>query len=280
MGWSNAGWRSDQGGWYKNASAAAPFSGPGDSQAFVLWGSVARGYSAAVAATGTRKAFRVVDGSSANAQDILVLPTGLTDVASLNTWIGLHGTAHVTTLYDQVGTNDWTQATNAKMPTITVSAIGGLPSLTFASANAQMLTSGNLSNAFPFTFEVVAERTLNFTTPQEILTVNSPDTELSFQGAATVGMYSSLGPLTDTATDGAGHVLQATFNSISSSLNVDGRTQITGNSGTNGIVAAGISIGAFGTGSFYLDGYISEAGMISGVYNSGVQSNAQARYGL
>lgn len=33
MGWSNAGWRSDQGGWYKNASSAS----------FAIWDSAAKG---------------------------------------------------------------------------------------------------------------------------------------------------------------------------------------------------------------------------------------------
>jgi hypothetical protein len=264
-------------------TGGAPYAaGPGDSQTFILWGSVAYGYSAAKAALGTTKAFRVVDGSNANGQDILVLASGLTDVATLNTWIASFGTAHVTTLYDQVGTNDWTQATVSKMPTITVSAINGLPSMTFVTASVQCLISGNLTQAQPFTFETVAERTANFTTGQDIMGVLGTAIELSFAGTANeVFIYSGNTAIIDIpVNDSAAHVLQGAYNGASSTLNADGRTQVSGNAGPNAITTASIGIGVTPATNNPLDGYVSEAGMYAATYNSGVQSNARTRYGL
>jgi hypothetical protein len=264
------------------ASGGTPYAaGPGDSQTFILWGSVAYGYSAAKAALGTTKAFRIVDGSNANGQDILVLPSGLTDVATLNTWIGSFGAAHVTTLYDQVGTNNWTQTTVSQMPTITISGINGLPSMTFASASTQILVSGNVTQSQPFTFEAVTERTLNFTLGQNVIATSTP-VQLGFQNVANeVFSYSGVIALVDTSVnDSAAHVVQAAYNGASSTLNVDGRTQVSGNADPNAPTAVPLGIGGVPPATSTHDGYISEAGMYAATYNSGVQSNARTRYGL
>jgi hypothetical protein len=105
------------------------YTGPGDltTTGYFTWGGL-RAFSAACAAA-TVKCINVVDGSGLNATDILVLSNGAIDVASLTTWIGAHGTAHVATIYDQSGTvasytNNFTQGTVANMATVNMSPTG------------------------------------------------------------------------------------------------------------------------------------------------------------
>lgn len=272
---------------------ASGFASAGTNQRFLIWGSVARGYNAAYAAPGTNPAFKVVDGTGANAQIINVLSTGKTDVASLNSWITAHGTAHVSQLYDQTGGgNHWTQATVAKMPTITVSGIGGFPSLTFASLSAQTLSStGSLpTQAQPFTFEVVAERTANFTTLQDILSTNVVyqtnngvgKIELQFDNVAnTVDLFAGSGPLLAAANDSAGHVIQTTANNTACTINIDSATQVAGNAGATTPSGTDVLwLGSYGTGTTYMDGLISEVGMYGGAFNAAVHANARSFYGL
>jgi hypothetical protein len=257
------------------------YVGPGDVQTFSIWASVARGYSAAKAATGTTKAFQVVDSGGINPQDIVVLPSGLVDIATLTTWIGAHGTARVKTLYDQVGTNNWTQATTSRMPIITMNAINSLPAMTFSSANTTtLLTASALSIAQPLTALAVAKRTANFTTNQNIIAGNGPDQELSFFTSANSLILYNGAVLTATQVDNAFHVIQATINTTSSTINVDGLTQVTGDSGPASGLGTTVSLGAYPTGALYLDGMIAEAGVYTNTYNSAAQSNTRTAYGL
>ncbi len=263
------------------AVGGGPFTGPGDSATFLIWGSVARGYSAAYAAPGNNPAFTVTTLAGGASQIINVLSTGLTDTATLNSWIGTNGTAYVSQLYDQTGGgNHWTQATGSKKPTITVSGINSLPTMTFASASAQILATGSaVSSATPFVMQAVARRTANFTNAQLIMAVTTPsDTELGFANVAdTVQAYHG-SVLTGAALDSAAHAIQNEFPSAGNgTLYIDGATSTgaVGTTSTNG----NISLGAY-LSSVYMDGYISEAGMYSGNAVAGVQTNARTAYGL
>lgn len=77
-------------------SAAPSYTGPGDivASAAGWWG--LQGYSAAVAATGTQKAVTVRRASDNATQDIVILTTGLLDVASVNSFAGTDATGNAT----------------------------------------------------------------------------------------------------------------------------------------------------------------------------------------
>jgi len=85
------------------------YAGPGDFQAFTAYYAL-RGYSAAVAATGTQKAIRIRAASGPNAAastDVVILTTGSLDVASAETFSGTDATctsSSITTTTLTVGT--------------------------------------------------------------------------------------------------------------------------------------------------------------------------------
>ena len=271
------------------SSGGVPYTGPGDNQAFISWASVARVYRAALASTSTSLADLVdsstgtvaictLRGSTAGTVDLTsTYCTGSATPATACA-AAAGGSCKVKKLYDQVGTNPWTQATASKMPLLTFSSINGLPAMQFASANSTTLIQGtNISQAQPFSFEAVAERTSIFTSAQAILNDSGIDTELSFQNAANTIKFYAGTQQTGTAADSAFHVLQSTFNSTSSTLNVDGTTQVTADTGTHTLGGSGpAAIGSCPGGVNYLNGLVTEAG----TYNGSVQSNARSAYGL
>jgi hypothetical protein len=270
-----------------DATSTPTYTGPGDVQSFLAWGSVARGYSAAYAALGaSANAIDIVDTSGGNAATINILSTGLIDVATLNTWIGLHGTACVAKLYDQSGnTRHWTQATTSKMPRITMNTLNSLPVMTFASTSSQTMTSASISStAEPYTFLSVGRRTANFSSKQATL-ANGPGSGAfahwaDFADAFRIGLA---GDLTDTSVaDSAAHVMQGCLNGLSNStLNVDGNAQIgPGSTGAAANLSGTTSIGSYQDVAFYMDGYLAEVGIYAATYNATLQSNTRTAYGL
>jgi hypothetical protein len=277
---------------------SATYTGPGDSQTFILWGSVARVYNLAKASTSTSLADLVdssapttvictLRGSTAGTVDLTgTYCTGSVTPAT-KCAAATGGKCNVSKLYDQVGTNNWVQTTAAKQPTLTFSAINGLPAMTFVSASAQTLISGSVtSTAEPYTFEGVGERTANFSTKQAFITNNNgggasaiwADSSATFRATLAADLNSS-----GNVPDSAFHVLQTAFNSTSSTVNVDGATQVAGDTGAAQNLSSFIDLGSVADVTQYLDGKIAEAGVYAGTYSSGVQSNARnasTGYGL
>lgn len=280
-------------------SAGAPgYSGPGDSKAFIQWGSVARVYNGAAASTSTQMA-DLVQGPSGASPGTAVgtlrgSASGLVDLTGYfagsvtpATACGLiTGGCVVSKLYDQVGGFHWTQGTGSKRPTLTFSAVNSLPVMTFVQANSQTLVSSSLSSqSEPYVFEVVGRRPVDNSTKHTAFsnstgggTVLWPD----FNDAMRAGLASDI-TTTQTVLDSLYHVAQALFNGgpTSSSLVVDAAT-FPGDTGTAANLNGATYIGSFGDVVQYLGGSIAEAGAYaapSGV-NAGVQTNACAAYGL
>lgn len=273
MGWSNAGWRADQGGWYKNAAAGGGgYTGPGDVVAFNAWWGL-RAYNAAKAAAAPA-VLDLLDQAGANAITINLLTTGQLDVASINTWVTAHTvtTIKVTRIYDQVGTNHQNQATLANMPALGVTSGPGaaFAALLFTRASSQSMTSGALTGggAQPYSISTVAERTGTTGSFNTVFGVGGG--EILFNNSANgLGGYAGA-VLADTthSADSAWHAAQVLFSGTGSVV-VDGNTAVTGSIGAGTITANGV-IGN-GIGGF-LDGRLMEIGIaysdISANFNS------------
>lgn len=91
-------WQSRDSNYNLVISGAPPpsYTGPGDIFASAAAWYGVRAYSAAVAATGTQKAFNISRASDSALQDIVILTSGVVDVASYNTFVGTDATASCT----------------------------------------------------------------------------------------------------------------------------------------------------------------------------------------
>src|SRR5580765_4648404 len=86
-----------------DAAGSAAYVGPGDIATYSFWGGL-RGYSAAYAAPGTNPAIVVYDtATDLISTDINILSDGTLDLASLATFVGLHGSVAIGKVYDQTG---------------------------------------------------------------------------------------------------------------------------------------------------------------------------------
>lgn len=84
------------GGIASSSSPPPSYTGPGDIFASAAAWYGVRAYSAAVAATGTQKAFNILRASDSALQDIVILTSGVVDVAGYNTFVGTDATASCT----------------------------------------------------------------------------------------------------------------------------------------------------------------------------------------
>jgi hypothetical protein len=253
---------------------AASYVGPGDVVSGALgWYSPARAYSAAFATT-AGPVMVVVDSAGANDTTINILTTGFVDVTALNAFITARGTASVKTLYDQSGNGrDVTNATQAQRPTITTSALNGLPGLTgTAAANTSLTSTATLTQTSPYSWAAVAKRTASFTTLQAIIgSSGALNVSLGFFTSAdtvyTDGSGSSKITL-GSVTDSSFHAIQGVVNGASSYIAADG-TESTASSGTSGFSTNTIRIMRFAGGSSMDGGVFMEAGMWPGALTAG-----------
>lgn len=269
------------------------YTGPGDAQTFLVWGSVARVYNNAAASTSTSLADLVdsaapttvictLRGTTAGTVDLVgTYCTGSVTPAT-KCAAATGGVCNVNKIYDGTGnTSGWTQTTGSKQPVLTFSAINGLPAMTFTSGNATIMGNATgVTQAQPYTVLGVAKRTANFTTVQEVVASTGNDVEFQFDSAVdSARVYAGVGVgYTALVTDNAFHVLQGTGNGVSGTMNADGLTQQVGNSGAN-TLSGNVSIGGYLT-SIYLTGQVAEVGIYAGTYNATVQSNTRTQYGL
>lgn len=250
----------------------SPYQGPGDIvSGALLWGSCARAYSAAYAASRSA-AIDVVDQAGANTATINVLPSGKIDLKAISAWVNAHAvtTIKVTKLYDQSGSgNHLTQATLANMPTLTLNALNGLPGMTF-SGGAGVLTSPNITQAQPLTFTAVAKNISGASTPIEAGGAAVGMLYTGTNGASAVGGAT----LTATAADGGFHSLQAVLNGASSAMVVDG-TATSGTAGATGISVTPLRIGRT-SGGTSLTGIVFEVGAWSSAHSPTQYGNVTA----
>jgi hypothetical protein len=243
---------------------SSSYTGPGDLVSGATgWWSCARAYSAAFAAGGT-PIMDLVDQAGANSIAINILSTGFVDLAAISNWVTAHTvtTIRVTKLYDQTGNGlHATNATLTTMPALTLSALNGLPVMTLTAARGDRLNTATTTQAQPFSFSGVAQRTANFTTEQGILGVTPTTIDMSFNSATNQAKLTAGTVLTATASNSAWHTLSAVFNGASpnSILVVDG-SATTGSGGANALSAVGLRIGRSSAGGS-LDGQIAECGI-------------------
>jgi Alpha-L-arabinofuranosidase B, catalytic len=244
----------------KPASGSPPtFRGPGDvlSGARAWYGLSA--YSAAVAATGTQKAVNVRRSSDNTTADILILTTGLLDIATATTFAA-GSNLFATKWYDQSGNaNDIPQATQANQPQLLLSAgpSSGKPKLTF-SGSQWFFSATGISLDLPFTFTSVAVATTD--TTNELLTFSDVNVQLRYDTGNLLMAYAGVVG-TAPQTNGNWHAVVANYNFGASTLIVDNaRTNVA--TGGSGSTRANMAIGNYGsTSTFPLTGAISQVGI-------------------
>jgi hypothetical protein len=243
------------------STATSSYSGPGDvvSGATAFYG--LRGYNNAYA-TGTNNAITIRRTSDSTTSNIVILANGNLDVATATTFC-TSTTCFVTTIYDQVGTHNLTQATNSAQPQLTFNCLNtSLPCLTFTGSSSQQLTGAFTTSAQPNTFSYVGERTGTFTANNSIVGSNN-GTQAGFGTTANLAFGFSGTVVTATAADSALHAVQAVMSGVSGSLNVDGTLTGSLNAGTNGINAT-ITVGSSGVSTNFLTGLYAEVIVFSG----------------
>jgi hypothetical protein len=247
------------------------YTGPGDIvSGSIGWWSVARAYSAAFAAGGTA-VMKLVDQAGANAITINVLSTGFVDIAAITAWVAANSvtTIRVNELYDQSGAGKHaTNATLSQMPQLSLSALNGLPVMTFTSARGDRLnTAASFTQAQPISLMGVAKRTASFTTEQGILGATPTQLDIMFGTATDVASTRAGSTISRAASNSNWHTIMGILNGASpnSIVVVDG-TATTGSGGSNSLSAVGLRIGR-SSGGATLDGQIAETGIWPSAFN-------------
>ena len=242
--------------------ARRPYQGPGDLVGGAsAWGSCARAYSAAFAAT-SGAMMDLVDQAGANIVTINCFPTGFVNLAVITAWASTHAvtTINVTKLYDQTGTgNHFTQATLANMPTLQLNTLNGLPTMVFqSSTGAVTLAAAAVTFNQPFSMSCVYKRTANTANTATVLAGQGSSVAIG-PGTSGLAEITSPGALTVSAAESIFHSVQGVFNGASSVVVADG-TSASGNPGVSNITAVALRIGR-SSGGTTLDGAIAEIGI-------------------
>lgn len=261
----------------------ATYTGPGDiNGAAVAWYGL-RAYNAAYA-TGANPSIDVVDSSGANTTTIKILASGDLDYAALATFVGAHGAASISKLYDQAGTRHMTQATVANMPTFQLSPAGltaGRGAMKFlGSASQGLAAASSMALSQPSTIAAVAIRTL-FPSNSSALFGDTGVTGLAFfSTSGTIVDYAGVTTGTVSAAENTWHSAQGVPNTTASKIDIDGTTTTGLSSGGTGITTPCVGIAA---GSFPLTGMIVEGGFWSTDKSANfatVNSNAHTYWGF
>jgi hypothetical protein len=264
--------------------AAPTYTGPGDlalsAGNATTWGSCARVYKVALAVTSTSLCDLVAVTGGAAVGTLRASATGFVDLSAYFAGsltpaaacaAASGGACKVTKIYNQItpGTLDFTQATLSNMPTLTFSAINGLPGMAFTNAASSVIQTATTTQAPPYSVSAVWKRT----TAGNLVGacggnnggyVGNPTTanEATFQAPSnnvTTGA---------TISDNAYHAVQgvSVAGANNSFVTPDGADTAGTTSGT--ISAASIRFGR-ASGSASLDGTIMECGLWAAAFTSG-----------
>jgi len=191
--------------------------------------------------------------------------------------------AYVTTLYDQSGNGrDATQATAASQPQIVADGVvvtdsNGNPAMLFDGTDDSLVTA-SFSAAQPittfvkFSYTVASNAVFDGTGANRHLLDETGGNWRIFAGAGLVGG----------AVDTNENVGAALYNSTSSSLYINGSSQVSGNAGTQGI-NAGLRLGTNNGSADPLNGSLSEFALYASDKSSdraSIEANIAARYGI
>jgi hypothetical protein len=168
-------------------------------------------------------------------------------------------TIKVTKIYDQTGAgNHFTQATLASMPALTLSALGGLPGLTFS--GSEVLASAAVTFSTPYSFSTVYERTNS--TAGGILGAVTTSSGIVAGNGANLFQVVAGSAAAQAASDAAFHAASAVLTSggTNSFAVVDGVKGSTSSAGANTISALALRIGR-DSGGNTITGTIMEVGI-------------------
>lgn len=250
------------------------FTGAGDvvSGAAGWWGLQA--YNGAYA-TGSNPAIDIVKASDGSAlQTINILSTGYLDVATIN---ALGYAVKVKKLYDQTGNGvHMSQATLANMPTLTLSALGSLPGITFDNSSQQFLAaSGNTGTSLPLWISSVSKQTGGFGALASVLKHSTAGQNIGYDASS--NFYEFSGNLvTATAAGGTVYAAQCFISGAGSGDSIYLNGSLTGslNAGTTNM-SGNVELGG-DLGGQNLAGIIFEIGIWSGdktASNSAMNTN-------
>jgi hypothetical protein len=254
-----------------NAPASgSSYTGPGDIVASALVWYGLRGYSAAYS-TGSNPCIDIVDTSSANQATINILSDGTLDVATLTTWIGNHGTAWIKKLYDQSGNANHVAPASANGGIIIATGVLTPPVISLGGTSAMNSTS-NVVQSEPYSLSYVADRLISGRGGYNSLIGSGVGTMQTGSSLTNDKAFLFIGsPVEATATDGAFHAIQDTYNSTTSEIYVDGSGTTVNIGGTTGL-SNKFEIGA-GGGTNNFKGYFTEVGAWAGAFSSGNKSS-------
>ncbi len=232
-----------------NNPAAAAYAGPGDivASATGWWG--LRGYTAAVAATGTQKSVTIRRASDDATADIVILTTGYLDVATATTHCAAT-TCFVTKWWDQSGNSrDISQATGANQAQIFLSSgpAAGYPYVSFTTGSMSYAGGSNFTPTTGVTsFSAVANRSAGTGISKMVRGGGGNEFTAKSASANNWILTGSASSITASATDATWHAGSALLNGASSAVNID-NSETTGTAtGFTGAAAYGM-VGAAST---------------------------------
>lgn len=248
------------------------YTGPGDvvSGALGWWG--LRAYS--LASIGSN-AVRLRETGGSTEQDFATVAGGGLNLAAIAAFKGANN-VFITKLYDQTGNgNDLVQATAIRQPQFLAGTLGTLPAIRYIVANpSALVTSTTFTQAQPFTWITVAQRSGGFSTIANIMSAgptsadqwgpyNAPNGWFLDTAAALMN-YSPV-------SDSAFHGLAVVPNGASTLIGVDGSLLTPPFSpGTTGLSADNLYTGTYIDDiNNPFDGYSTEIGFWGSGFTSG-----------
>lgn len=281
QGWGAGGLNSTQ-AWSICLKAASAYVGPGDIVPHALaFYSCDRAYNAAYAASGGNACLLVDAATGLTSYTLTVLSNGKTNVAGAAASAACAVACVVKTKYDQSGSsNDAPSLSLANSPAFTFNGVNtNLPTVTFT--GSQALVGPTITNAQPFTFSTVYNRTSG--NSSILVAFHNGPTVAPNAGANLANVSDGVvSNLSATATDGAWHQVAGVVNGASSAISVDGATPTTGSLGTTAAAGA-ITIGWNSSSSLQFAGGLTEVGIwesaMSNAQLSALHANASAFYG-
>ncbi len=227
---------------YPGTGYPSAYTGPGDVVAgAVSWYGV-RAYTAAIAAAATQPLVNVSRASDSHTCDILVATDGFLGITASCSTGGENGTTaaawcnattcSISTLYDQAGVKNMTNATLATQPTLLFSCVNGRVCMAFTATQ----TIGNAApttTAQPITFSLAWDRTGNFTLSGSLFGGGGASPQILTPPASTNTWILNAGSnVSAVAQDTLWHSGNAVINGASSNWYVDGADHL-GNAGAD-----------------------------------------------
>lgn len=237
-------------------SGGGGFVGPGDAitpQAVAYYSF--RAYNAAYAAPGTNPAMQLCDKATGlTCVTINILATGYADRATAVASSACATSCGISSLTDQTGNGHTASNGNTLLwPVVLFTGCPGsfqMCAQFIPSPQASELATANITQAQPFTFIAVAERTANFTAIGSIIDFGTEAAMMGFSSTANAALMNA-GSANRSITginDSALHSMIGVFNGASSEFTADGTNHAVATPGTNGAAAVAMKIGDDGNG--------------------------------